>query len=34
MKRYILFLVLFALLIGTSIANNVKTGEVEAFRKR
>ena len=32
MKRYILFLVLFALLIGTSIAQNATTSDVNAFK--
>lgn len=33
MKRHILLLVLFAMLIGTGFAENVKTGDVKAFQK-
>jgi hypothetical protein len=33
MKRYILILVLFVMLMGTGLAENVKTGDVKAFQK-
>lgn len=33
MKMYILFGVLFAMLIGTGLAENVKTGDVKAFQQ-
>lgn len=33
MKRCILLLVLFAMLMGTGIAENIKTGDVKAFQK-
>jgi hypothetical protein len=33
MKRYILLGVLFAMLIGTGLAENVKTGDVKAFQQ-
>ena len=33
MKVYIILAVLFAMLIGTGIAENVKTGDVKAFQK-
>jgi hypothetical protein len=33
MKVYIILAILFAMLIGTSLAQNVGTGNVEAFRQ-
>lgn len=33
MKRYIVFVVLFAMLIGRGLAENVKTGDLKAFQK-
>ena len=33
MKVYIILAVLFAMLIGTGLAENVKTGDVKAFQK-
>jgi len=33
MKRFIILAILFAMLIGTGIAENIKTGDVKAFQK-